>query len=114
MADDNDDKLFTERAKEIREICMKERAGNCEHRKLYHDRPLCALPQQTGSQWQGWMLGWQYLALTVDSGAAETVIPHMLVQDHAIQETDASRNGLNYASATGDPSRTSRNRNCRS
>ena len=103
VADDNDDKFFTERAKEIREICMKERAGNCEHRKLYHDRPLCALPQQTGSQWQGWMPGWQYLALTVDSGAAETVIPHMLVQDHAIHETDASRNGLNYASATGDP-----------
>ena len=103
MADDNDDKLFTEQAKEIREICMKERAGNCEHRKLYHDRPLCALPQQTGSQWQGWMLGWQYLALTVDSGAPETVIPHMLVQDHAIQETDASRSGLNCASATGDP-----------
>ena len=48
------------------------------------------------------MLGWQYLALTVDSGAAETVIPHMLVQDHAIQETDGSRNGLNYAPATGD------------
>ena len=48
---------------------------------------------------------WMYLALTVDSGAAETVIPHMLVQDHAIQETDASRNGLNYASATGDPTR---------
>ena len=31
----------------------------------------------------------------------------MLVQDHATQETDASRSGLNYASATGDPSRTS-------
>ena len=27
VADDNDDKLFTERAKEQREICMKERAG---------------------------------------------------------------------------------------
>ena len=53
VADDKNDKLFTERAKEIREICMKERAGDCEHRKLYHDRPPCALPQQTGSQWQG-------------------------------------------------------------
>ena len=101
--DDKDDKLFTERAKEIRDICMKERAGNCKHRKLYHDQPQCALPQQTGSQWQGWMPGWQYLALTVDSGAAENIIPHMLVQDQATQETDASRNGLNYASATGDP-----------
>ena len=91
VADGNDDNLN-----------MKERAGNCEHRKLYHDRPLCALPQQTGSHWQGWMPGWQYLALTVDPVVAETVIPHMLVQDHAIQETDASRSGLNYASATGD------------
>ena len=78
VADDNDDRLFTERAKELREICMKEKAGNCEHRKLYHDWPMCALPQQTGSHWRGWMPGWQYLALTV--------IPHMLVQDHAIQD----------------------------
>ena len=76
---------------------MKEIAGNCEHRKLYHDRPLCALPQQTGSQWPGWMPGWQYLALTVAPGAVETVIPHLLVQGHAIQETDAS-----HASPTGD------------
>ena len=35
--------------------------------------------------------------------AAETVIPHMLVPNHAMQETDASRSGLNYASTTGDP-----------
>ena len=89
VADGNDDKLFTERAKDVRKICMRERTGNFEHRKLCHDRPLCALPQQTGSHWQGWMTGWQYFALTLDSGAAETVIPHMLVQDHAIQETDA-------------------------
>ena len=27
----------------------------------------------------------------------------MLVRDHAIPETDASRRGLNYASATADP-----------
>ena len=66
VADDNDDRLFIERAKELREICMKERADNCEHRKLYRDPPLCALPQQTGSHWQDWMLGWQYPALTVD------------------------------------------------
>ena len=103
VAGSTDDRLFSERSKELTEICMKERAGNYEHRKLYHDQPLCALPQPTGSQWQGWMLGWQYLALTVDTGAAETVIPHTLVQDHAIQETDASSNGLNYESATGDP-----------
>ena len=46
------------------------------------------------------MPGWQYHSLTVDSGAAETVIPHKLVQDHETQETDASRSGWNYASAT--------------
>ena len=40
--------LFCERAKNIRESCMKERAGNCEHRQLYHDPRLCAVPQQTG------------------------------------------------------------------
>ena len=39
----------------------------------------------------------------MDSGAAETVIPYMAVPGHPIYETDASRNGLNYASATGDP-----------
>ena len=91
VANDNDDKLFTERAKDTREICMKETAGNCEHRKLH-----CALPQQTCSHWQGWMPAWQYLA-------AETVIPDTLVQNHAIQEMDASRSSLNYASAAGDP-----------
>ena len=64
VADDNDDKLFTERAKEIREICMKERAGNCEHRKLYHDRPLCALPQQTGRQSVARLDAWMAVSRT--------------------------------------------------
>ena len=100
VADDNDDKLFIERAKEFRQICKKERAGNCEHRKLYHDRPLARLHAR--------------MALTVDSGAAETVIPQMLVQDRAMQETDPSRSGLNYASATGDPIPNLGDRNCRS
>ena len=51
----------------------------------------------------GLMPGWQYFSPTVDSGAAETVVPHALVQDHAMHETGASRSGLNYASGTGDP-----------
>ena len=49
------------------------------------------------------MLGLQYLVLTVGSDAAETVIPHLLVQHYAIPETGASRSGCKYASATGDP-----------
>ena len=41
--------------------------------------------------------------MVIDSGAAETVIPHSLVEQYPVRETEASRNGLNYASATGDP-----------
>jgi hypothetical protein len=47
--------------------------------------------------------GWQRISLVVDSGAAETVIPHLLVTSYPIEETDESRNGACYASATGDP-----------
>ena len=50
-----------------------------------------------------WYGEWQKIAVAVDSGAAETVIPHQLVKHHPIRETEASRSGLNYASATGDP-----------
>ena len=46
---------------------------------------------------------WQLLSVAVDSGAAETVIPYNLIKGYPVRETDASRNGLNYASATGDP-----------
>ena len=41
------------------------------------------------------MRGWQHLAVTVDSGAAETVILHIMVRDRAMHVTDASRSGLN-------------------
>ena len=39
----------------------------------------------------------------IDSGAAETVIPHKLVKGYKIDETAKSKEGLCYASATGDP-----------
>ena len=41
--------------------------------------------------------------MAIDSGAAETVIPHMFVTDYHILETDKSRSGACYASATGEP-----------
>ena len=47
--------------------------------------------------------GWQKIELAVDSGAAETVMPHDLVLDHDIMETHASRSGMCYASATDEP-----------
>ena len=101
---------FKARAEDIRQACHQERAAllqaqapqPADQQRLYNDRPLCAVPQ-TSEPWKNWMPGWQYLSLTVDSGAAETVIPHMLVKSHPIQETQASRSGMNYASATGDP-----------
>ena len=100
----HDDDEFNERAESIRKMCYGERARNEKEQAvmLHHDRPLCAVPQQE-EPWAECFPGWQYLALTVDSGAAETVIPHMLVQDYPIYETEASRRGMNYASATGDP-----------
>ena len=59
------------------------------------------LGQSNGRQWIE--LRRRFWARTIFwDGAAEIVIPHMLVQDDATQETDASRSGLNYASATGD------------
>ena len=67
---------------------------------LCHDKPINVISQDNDHDWYP---GWQMLSLAVDSGAAETVIPHMLVKHHPIRETRASRSGLNYASATGDP-----------
>ena len=47
--------------------------------------------------------GWQLLSGAIDSGAAEVVIPHRLVGQHPLRDTEASRNGKCYASATGQP-----------
>ena len=38
----------------------------------------------------------------MDSGTAESVILHLLINEHPIRETEASLSGLNYMSATGD------------
>ena len=71
--------------------------------RLHHNRPICVVPQQNNEAWKSWFPERRYISLTVESGAAETVIPRMLLQSHPINETQASRDGLNYASATGDP-----------
>ena len=54
-----------------------------------------------GDQQQGKL--WRKISLAIDSGAAETVIPHTLVTDYPIVETEKSRSGACYASATGEP-----------
>ena len=84
---------------------MKERTGKCEHTKAVPRPAAVCTPtadRQSSAGLDAWMAGEHREAyhdrpLTVDSGAAETVIPHLLVQDHAIKETNASRSGLNYA-----------------
>ena len=102
---------FAERAELIRQECAADRNIHTkETQVLYNDKPLNAMPNmltemsrtvaESGSPRSG---RWQLLSVAVDSGAAETVIPHKLVTSHGVIETDASRSGLNYASATGDP-----------
>ena len=47
--------------------------------------------------------GWQRLSIIIDSGAAETVIPYKQIKGYAVQETEDSKEGICYASATSDP-----------
>ena len=50
-------------------------------------------------QWRDWQL----ISIAIDSGAAETVVPHTLVTDYPIRATAKSESGACYASATGEP-----------
>ena len=43
------------------------------------------------------------IAIAIESDAAEIGILHALVTDYAIRQTDKSRAGVCYASATGEP-----------
>ena len=99
--------------------CMAERlateaGGGSYAKELVTDKPLLATT--AGYDGAGWTVGgysvnaagktqdgWQLLSMAIDSGAAETVIPHRLVNQHPLKETDASRGGLCYSSATGQP-----------
>ena len=43
------------------------------------------------------------MSIIIDSGAAETVIPHTQVPDHPVRETKALKAGVCYSSATDEP-----------
>ena len=95
---------FAEQAEVVRDQCMAEReqCGCADAMPKYvmaDDRPIGAI-QGDGKRFDE---GWQMITMAVDSGAAETVIPHTLVMGHPIMETEASKSGVNYASATGQP-----------
>ena len=100
------DSEFALKADEIRHECWEERVRakgethHGRHQTLYKDRPTNAMPLRPQ---HGDAAKWQVLSLAVESRAAESVLSHMLIQDRPIRETWASKNGLNYISATGDP-----------
>ena len=95
---------FAEQAEVVRNQCMAERE-QCSCAEVVpkyitaEDRPINEI-QGGGKRFDE---GWQMITMAVDSGAAETVIPHTLVMGHPIMETEASKSGVNYASATGQP-----------
>jgi len=96
---------FNEQATMIRERCKAERTEARGRRManavvLCQEKPINAMPQEGDQIRYG---EWQKIELAVDSGAAETVIPHDLVTDHDIKETEMSIAGVCYASATGQP-----------
>ena len=73
---------------------------NIPHRPLTTEKPINAVPTSSNGKFDE---RWRRLSVAVDSGAAETVIPYSEVSDYPVMPTEASRSGLNYASATGDP-----------
>ena len=95
---------FESEAARIRELCMAERMrvdasnGQAPVRLLVDDKPINNVNES-----QLRYGGWQLLSIAIDSGAAETVIPHKLVGQHPIGATRDSLSGLCYASATGQP-----------
>ena len=110
------DQSFQNEAERIRAMCMAERL-ELESRPAGKLAPLLVtekLMPDTGAPCWAFdgceineigmiQSGWQVLSVAIDSGAAETVIPHRLVAQHPVRATQSSRNGMCYASATGQP-----------
>ena len=107
--DVGEDHDFKEEAEIIRMQCLMEREVESNRRpvQVFGDRPLCPLREPKGPsdpmEEEMARTGWQKISLAIDSGAAETVIPHLEVRAHPIKETESSRRGVTYASATGAP-----------
>ena len=82
------------------ELNDAEKGANIENgRVLTPQKPVNVVSKQT-SQDTG---GWQLLSIIIDSGAAETVIPYKQIKGYKVQETEDSKEGRCYTSATGDP-----------
>ena len=82
------------------ELNDAEKGANIEKgRVLTPQKPVNVVSKQK-SQDTG---GWQLLSIIIDSGAAETVIPYKQIKGYKVQETEDSKEGRCYTSATGDP-----------
>ena len=97
-----DQKDFRDEADRVRAICLAERR-ELETRSATPAGPCWAFGGPQLNEVGVGADGWQLLSVAIDSGAAETVIPHRLVCQHPIKDTEASRNGKCDASATGQP-----------
>ena len=81
--------------------------------KHLDDRPSVTLPDSPGEEvtQKRTLLAnvncrdWEEIShgITIDSGAAETVIPEEMAKLYALMPTPASMAGLEYESATGEP-----------
>ena len=86
--------------------------GSCRHGTAavvdsVHQGSLCALERdcRQGSinsveQFAG---SWERIPVTVDSGAVDSVIPRRLARGVPTKQTEASKQGLKYRSASGNP-----------
>ena len=82
------------------ELNDAKKGANIENgRVLTPQKPVNVVSKQK-SQDTG---GWQLLSIIIDSGAAETVIPYKQIKGYKVQETEDSKEGRCYTSATGDP-----------
>ena len=93
---------FKQKAKELRELCNEERR-EAEVKALTSMGGMMNIIGAAMGQGSKRSGEWRKISVAIDSGAAETVIPHTLVPEHKIDETEKSKAGLCYASATGEP-----------
>lgn len=72
----------------------------------YTNKDCSALLQEESPELSPLMNGideneWEWLTITVDSGAADSVIPEDLCTKYKTRETAASKSGMNYVAANG-------------
>ena len=97
---------LTEKIRRIKEKCTVERrkaeaemAGGSEVKTLLAQMMGAVNHDNRIDDWASWKV----MSIAIDSGAAETVVPHTLITEYPIYSTARSEAGECYASATGEP-----------